>query len=382
MRRFNFDSALSASPHLPLSVGVPREVKNWEHRVALTPSGAEQLTRDGSTVLVETGAGLGSGFTDAQYREAGATILDDAASVWKEADLILKVKEPLPQEWPHMRAGQILFTYFHFAADEELTAAVQKSGCIAIAYETVQDANGNLPLLVPMSEVAGRMSVQQAAKYLEKTFGGRGVLLSGVPGVQRARVMVLGAGVVGANAAKMAAGLGADVALFDVNLDRLRYLEDVLPANVATLYSDSHQLREHLKRADVVIGSVLLPGKRAPKLVRREDLSSMQPGSVLVDVAIDQGGCFESSRPTTHESPTYIENDVIHYCVTNMPGGVPRTATLALTNATLPYARQIARLGWEQACEGSPALHKGLNIVAGNIVHSGVAEAFPALSYN
>jgi alanine dehydrogenase len=361
-----------------LQIGVPLEIKSWENRVALTPAGAEVLVRDGHSVLVESGAGVGSGFADEAYLEAGAHIAPDAESVWAQAGLILKVKEPLPQEWPLIRAGQVVFTYFHFAADEELTRAVQQSGCVAIAYETVQDANGTLPLLVPMSEVAGRMSVQQAAKYLERTFGGRGVLLSGVPGVERARVIILGAGVVGTNAAKMAAGLGADVMLFDVNLERLRYLSDVLPANVETLYSDPHTLRHHLKDADAVIGSILLPGKKAPKLVSRADLKTLQPGTVLVDVAIDQGGCFESSRPTTHDAPTYTEEGIIHYCVTNMPGGVPHTATLALTNATLPYVRQLAGKGWEKACGDNASLAKGLNIVAGEIVHSGVAEAFAA----
>jgi alanine dehydrogenase len=257
-----------------------------------------------------------------------------------------------------------------------LTNAVQDSKCIAIAYETVQEASGLLPLLVPMSEVAGRMAVQEAAKYLEKTFGGRGLLLAGVPGVPRAHVMVLGAGVVGSNAARIAAGMGADVTIYDVNLDRLRYLSDVLPANVETLYSDPHTLRDHLTRADVVIGSVLLPGKRAPKLVTREDLKRMQPGALLADVAIDQGGCFESSRPTTHDAPTFVEEGIIHYCVTNMPGAVPRTATLALTNATLPYVRQLARLGWQEATHQNAALQRGLNIVNGEIVHPGVKEAF------
>jgi alanine dehydrogenase len=360
-------------------VGVPREIKNWEHRVAITPSGTEVLINDGHTVLVETGAGLGSGFTDDDFIAAGARIVADAAEVWRIADIILKVKEPLPREWPHIRAGQVVFTYFHFAADEKLTQAVQQSGCVAIAYETVQDSSGALPLLVPMSEVAGRMSVQEAAKYLERTFGGRGVLLSGVPGVARARVMVLGAGVVGANAAKMAAGLGAEVSIFDINLERLRYLSDVLPANVETLFSDPQGIRDQLKLADVVIGSILLPGKRAPKLVQRRDLKTMKPGAVLVDVAIDQGGCFESSHPTTHDEPTYVEEGIIHYCVTNMPGGVPRTSTLALTNATLPYVKQLAKHGWQKACEKNAQLQKGLNIVAGDIVHPGVAEAFPAL---
>lgn len=357
-------------------IGIPREVKTWENRVALTPAGTETLVRDGHQVLLESGAGEGSGFSDAQYAATGAQAGQDVATVWQDADLIMKVKEPMPEEWPRMRQGQVLFTYFHLAADEALTRAVQKSGSVALAYETVQEESGVLPLLVPMSEVAGRMAVQEGAKYLEKTYGGRGVLLAGVPGVKPARVLVLGAGIVGANAARVAAGLGAHVTIYDINLERLRYLADVLPANVETVFSDPHQLRADLRHADVVIGSVLLPGKRAPKLVSRQDLKIMQPGAVLVDVAIDQGGCFESSRPTSHDAPTYQEEGIIHYCVTNMPGAVPRTATLALTNATLPYARQLAKHGWEKATQKLPALARGLNIVAGEIVHPGVREAF------
>ncbi|HEX8463028.1 MAG TPA: alanine dehydrogenase, partial [Abditibacterium sp.] len=340
------------------------------------PSGAALLHSDGHTVWLESGAGLGSGFSDADYQRAGAHIAPAAAPVWAKAELILKVKEPQPEEYPLMRAGQIVFTYFHFAASESLTRATQKSGVVAIAYETTQEDSGLLPLLVPMSEVAGRMAAQQAAKYLEKTWGGRGVLLSGLPGVPRARVMVLGGGVVGTGAAKIAAGMGADVALFDVNLERLRHLSEVLPPNVETLFSDPHLIREHLARADAVIGSVLLPGKRAPKMVRRADLKTMQSGAVLVDVAIDQGGCFESSRPTTHDEPTFIEENIIHYCVTNMPGAVPRTATLGLTNATLPFVRLLANEGWQAATEKNPALKRGLNIVDGEIVHPGVREAF------
>ena len=360
-----------------MTIGTPREIKTYEGRVALTPSGAHLLHEDGHTVLIESGAGLGSGFADAEYEAAGAQIVPDAAQVWAQSDLILKVKEPQPVEWPHLRVGQIVFTYFHFAAGEPLTRAVQKSGVVAIAYETVQEQSGLLPLLVPMSEVAGRMAAQEAAKYLEKTFGGRGVLLSGLPGVPRTRVMVLGGGIVGTNAAKVAAGMGAEVALFDINLERLRHLSEVLPPNVETLFSDPHLIREHLRRADVVIGSVLLPGKRAPRMVRRADLPIMQPGAVLVDVAIDQGGCFESSRPTTPDEPTFIEEGIIHYCVTNMPGAVPRTATLGLTNATLPFARLIANQGWQAATEKNHALKCGLNIVDGEIVHPGVREAFP-----
>ncbi|MBW3635031.1 MAG: alanine dehydrogenase [Armatimonadetes bacterium] len=358
-----------------MKIGIPHEIKSYENRVALTPAGAEILAQDGHQILVESGAGLGSGFSDSQYERAGACICD-AARVWAQSDLICKIKEPQPSEWPSMRAGQIVFTYFHFAADEALTRAVQASGSVAIAYETVQESNGLLPLLVPMSEVAGRMAIQEGAKYLEKTFGGRGMLLSGVPGTPRANVMILGAGIVGANAAQIASGMGASVTLFDVNLPRLRALSEVLPPNVETLFSQPQSIRDYLTRADVVIGSILLPGKLAPKLVRREDLKTMQSGAVMVDVAIDQGGCFETSRPTTHDAPTFVEEEIIHYCVTNMPGAVPRTSTLALTNATLPFVRQIASQGWKSACEQNAALQKGLNIVEGRIVHPGVVEAF------
>lgn len=357
-----------------MKIGIPREIKSFENRVALTPAGVEILASDGHDVLVQTGAGLGSGFSDAQYEKAGARV-GAAAAAW-DSDLVCKIKEPQPSEWPLMRAGQVVFTYFHFAADEALTRAVQASGCVAIAYETVQEPGGLLPLLVPMSEVAGRMAIQEGAKYLEKTFGGRGLLLSGVPGTPRAHVMILGAGIVGANAAQIAAGMGASVTLFDVNLPRLRDLSEQLPPNVETLFSQPASIRDYLTRADVVIGSILLPGKRAPKLVRREDLKTMQSSAVMVDVAIDQGGCFETSRPTTHDAPTFVEAKIIHYCVTNMPGAVPRTSTLALTNATLPFVRQLAGRGWKRACEENLALQKGLNIVAGEIVHPGVAEAF------
>ncbi len=358
-----------------MKIGIPHEIKSYENRVALTPAGAEILCHDGHEVHVESGAGLGSGFSDAQYQKSGAQI-GDAQGVWANADLICKIKEPQREEWPLMRSGQIVFTYFHFAADEALTRATQNSGCVAIAYETVQEPSGLLPLLVPMSEVAGRMAVQEGAKYLERTFGGRGMLLSGVPGTPRANVMILGAGIVGANSALIAAGMGASVTLFDVNLPRLRALSETLPPNVETLFSQPQIIREYLSRADVVIGSILLPGKRAPKLVRRDDLKTMQSGAVMVDVAIDQGGCFETSRPTTHDAPTFVEEEIIHYCVTNMPGAVPRTSTMALTNATLPFVRQIANHGWREASEKNLALQKGLNIVEGEIVYPGVAEAF------
>ena len=305
-------------------VGVPNEIKTHESRVALTPVGVEELTRCGHAVLIQAGAGQGSGISDEQYAQHGAAIVPAAADIWKNADLIVKVKEPLPVEWPLMRPGQVVFTYFHFAADERLTRAVMQSGVTAIAYETIKDAKGTLPLLTPMSEVAGRMSIQEGAKFLERPFEGRGILLGGVPGVLPANVVIIGGGVVGANAAKVAAGLGASVAILDINLDRLRYLDDVMPKNVTTLFSDRHNIRDSLKRADLVIGAVLIPGARAPYLVRREDLGRMNPGSVIIDVAIDQGGCVETSRPTTHANPTFIVDDVVHYCVTNMPGAVGR----------------------------------------------------------
>ena len=357
-------------------VGVPREIKANENRVALVPAGAESLAGDGHTVLVEQGAGLGSGFSDDAYRTAGAQIATAADEVWGKGELILKVKEPIEPEWPKMRKGQVLFTYFHFAAAEALTKAVVRSGCVAIAYETVQLATGELPLLTPMSEVAGRMAVQEGAKYLEKVFGGSGILLGGVPGVLPAEVLIIGGGVVGTNAAKMAAGLGAHVTLLDVSLDRLRYLSDVLPPNVELLYSNRHNILDQLKRADLVIGAVLLPGAKAPNLVKRADLKLMKPGSVIVDVAVDQGGCIETIRPTTHDQPTYVVDGIIHYAVANMPGGVPRTSTLALTNATFSYAKRLARLGWKQACRQDPALALGLNVVEGKVVYPGVAEAF------
>jgi alanine dehydrogenase len=357
-------------------VGVPKELKTAEHRVALVPAGVESLVGDGHTVLVEEGAGVGSGFADAAYRAAGAELVPRAADVWARADMVVKVKEPVEAEWPCLRRGQVVFTYFHFAASEALTRAVIAAGIVAIAYETVQLASGELPLLTPMSEVAGRMAVQEGAKYLEKVYGGSGVLLGGVPGVLPAEVLILGGGTVGTNAAKMAAGLGAHVTLLDLSLDRLRYLADVLPPNVDLLYSNRHNLLEQLRRADLVIGAVLLPGAKAPKLVRREDLKLMKPGSVIVDVAVDQGGCIETSRPTTHENPTYVVDGIIHYAVANMPGGVPRTSTLALTNATFPYAKRLARYGWREACKRDRALFLGLNVIEGQVVYPAVAEAF------
>ena len=315
----------------PFTIGVPKEVKIDEYRVAMIPVGVEELTRVGHVVLIERGAGQGSGIDDEQYAAHGAEIVDSAKEIWQRADLIVKVKEPMKQEWPLMRDGQIVFTYFHFAADKKLTEAVMKSGITAIAYETIRDKNGALPLLTPMSEVAGRMSIQQGAKYLERPFEGRGILLGGVPGVLPANVVILGGGIVGANAAKVAAGLGANVVILDVNLDRLRYIDDVMPPNVTTLYSDRHNILDCITRADLLIGAVLIPGARAPFLVKRDDLKRMPKRSVIIDVAIDQGGCIETSRPTTHSKPIYIEEDVVHYCVTNMPGAVGRTSTYALT---------------------------------------------------
>src|SRR6185436_4230209 len=318
----------------------------------------------------------GSGFADSMYTEVGATIGPDAATVWREADMIMKVKEPIEPEWKHMKRDQVIFTYFHFAADERLTRAHMDSGAICIAYETVELPSRELPLLTPMSEVAGRMAVQEGAKYLEKIYGGRGVLLGGVPGVAPGKVVILGGGIVGINAAKMAAGLGAKVTVLDLSLERLRYLSDVMPANVTLIYSNRHNILEQISTADLVVGAVLIPGAIAPKLIRRGDLKTMQPGAVIVDVAIDQGGSVETIHATTHENPTYVVDGIIHYGVANMPGGVPRTSTLALTNATFPYALKLANLGWKQALAESVPLRKGLNIVDGKVVYPGVAEAF------
>jgi alanine dehydrogenase len=357
-------------------IGVPKEIKTNENRVALVPAGAESLVSDGHTVLVERGAGMGSGFGDTTYERAGAKIVADAAGVWGQAEMILKVKEPIEVEWPLLRKGQVVFTYFHFAASEPLTKAVIKSGCVAVAYETVQLPSGELPLLTPMSEVAGRMAVQEGAKYLEKIYGGSGILLGGVPGVLPAWVVVIGGGVVGTHAAKMAAGLGARVTLLDLSLERLRYLEDIMPANVSLLHSNRHNILDEIARADLVIGAVLLPGAKAPKLVRREDLKLMKQGSVIVDVSVDQGGCIETIHATTHDNPTYVVDGVVHYGVANMPGAVPRTSTLALTNATFPYARRLARDGWKKACKDDTALSRGLNVVAGKVVYRAVADSF------
>src|SRR5512134_1058767 len=359
-----------------MRIGVPKEIKTNENRVALVPAGTEALVAAGHDVYVEQGAGLGSGFGDQAYVAAGAAIVPTAAEVWARTDMIMKVKEPIEPEWSRMRPGQMIYTYFHFAADEALTKAVIASGAVAVAYETVQLPSGELPLLTPMSEVAGRMAVQEGAKYLEKHYGGSGILLGGVPGVAPGRVVIIGGGVVGTNAAKMAAGLGAHVTILDISLERLRYLSDVLPANVDLVYSNRHNILDAIKRADLVVGAVLLPGAKAPHLVKRADLKLMKPGSVIVDVAVDQGGCVETIKPTTHENPTYFVDGILHYAVANMPGGVPRTSTLALTNATLKYALKLARDGWRKACREDRSLALGLNVVEGKVVYPGVAEAF------
>ena len=357
-------------------IGVPKEIKRDEYRVAMLPVGVEELTRAGHRVLVQAGAGLGSGIPDELYLEHGATLVEEAGAIFAEAELVVKVKEPLASEWPMLRPGQVVFTYFHFAADRELTEAILASGCTAVAYETLRDDQGRLPLLTPMSEVAGRMSIQEGAKYLERPQMGRGILLGGVPGVAPANITILGGGVVGANAAKVAAGFGANIGLLDINMDRLRYLDDVMPPNVDCLFSDRHTIREQLRRADLVIGAVLIPGAKAPCLIEREDLRHMQPGSVIIDVAIDQGGCVETSRPTTHSEPIYVVDGVLHYCVTNMPGAVGRTSTYALCNVTLPWVMRIAEHGCEAAARASRPLARAVNIVAGEVTNRAVAQTF------
>lgn len=356
-------------------VGVPKEIKDNEYRVALVPAGAKELVRRGHTVVVETGAGLGVGIDDSAYTRAGAEIGATAAEVYERAQLIVKVKEPLKQEWPHIHENHLLFTYFHFASSQELTDAMVKCKARCIAYETVTGPGGH-PLLTPMSEIAGRLSVQQGAKYLEKPMGGRGTLLGGVPGVKAARIMVIGGGVVGSNAAKIAAGMGARVTILDVNLERLRYLDDVMPRNVSTLFSNELNVMEQLSSSDVVIGGIYISGARAPRIIRRDHLSLMPRGAVLVDVAIDQGGCFETSRPTTHSAPIYEEEGIIHYCVANMPGAVARTSTFALTNATQPYVIKIASMGWPDCVSFDEDLRNGVNVAKGKVTHAGVAEAF------
>ncbi len=358
-----------------LKIGVPTEIKAQENRVALTPAGAERLVRAGHAVWVQSGAGLGSGFEDAAYEAVGARIAADAPQVFAQAELVLKVKEPLASEWKLLREGQILFTYLHLAASRPLTDALVASGAQCFAYETLE-VGRHLPLLTPMSEVAGRMAIQAGAKFLEKPMGGSGILLGGVPGVKRARVLVLGGGVVGTNAARMACGLGADVTIMDLDLERLRYLDEVMPANCRTVYSTPLAIREHLVHADLVIGAVLIHGAAAPRLVRRADLSTMKPGSVIVDVAVDQGGCVETCRPTTHAEPTFVVDGVVHYCVANMPGAVPRTSTMALTNATLSWTLALAERGAARAVRESAPLASAANVLAGRITCAGVAEAF------
>ena len=339
------------------------------------PVGADVLVRAGHEVLIEADAGIGSGFPDEAYTKVGAKIVSSAEEVFSKSDLLIKVKEPQPQEIKLFHSGQIVFTYLHLAASKELTEACLKSGITGIAYETIKDKAGRLPLLTPMSEIAGKMSIQEGAKYLEKPMRGRGILLGGVPGVPAANVVVFGAGIVGTNAAKVAAGLGSNVVLMDINLERLRYLDDVMPANVSTIFSDPHTVRDHLVQADLVIGAVLIPGAIAPRLVTRKDLSMMKAGAVIVDVAIDQGGCFETSRPTSHQQPTYDVDGIIHYCVTNMPGAVGRTSTMALCNATLPYAVKIANQGFEKTAKDDPGFAEGINVIGGKVTHPAVANS-------
>jgi len=357
-------------------VGVPKEIKTDEYRVGIVPAGVEFLVLHGHEVLIETDAGVGSGIDNEQYTAAGAQLVDGPEDVYGRAEMIVKVKEPLASEHKIIREGQVLFTYFHFAASRELTDAVLATGSVAIAYETVRSADGALPLLTPMSEVAGRLAIQEGAKCLERPMGGRGTLLSGVAGVEPAHIMILGGGVVGTNAAKIAAGFGARVNIFDINVDRMRYLDDIMPANVNTVMSNPTNIRDRLRDADLVIGAVLIEGAKAPKLVSRDDLKRMKPGSVIVDVAIDQGGCFETSKPTTHSDPTYVVDGIVHYCVANMPGAVARTSTYALTNATTPYMVKLADLGWEKATAEDTGLAHGVNMVDGNVTNEAVAETF------
>lgn len=357
-------------------IGVPKEIKNNENRVGMTPAGVAELVKHGHTVYVQQTAGANSGFADEDYVNAGARMLPTIEEVYAAAEMIVKVKEPIAPEYKLIRHGQVVFTYFHFAADRALTEAMIESGGICIAYETVELPDRSLPLLIPMSEVAGRMSVQEGARFLEKPQGGKGKLLGGVPGVRPARVLILGGGIVGCNAAQMAAGMGAEVMITDINLARLRYLSEVLPKNVKTLYSSTHNIRMELPTVDLVIGSVLIPGDKTPHLITRDMLPLMKPGTVLVDVAIDQGGCFETSHPTTHSEPTYVVDGIVHYAVANIPGAVPFTSTMALTNATLPYTVALANKGWQKACKDDPALALGVNVAGGKVVYKAVADVF------
>lgn len=357
-------------------IGVPKEIKNNENRVALTPAGVAEFKKHGHRVYVQKSAGENSGFSDKAYAEAGAELLPTIEAVYEIAEMIIKVKEPIVSEYPLIRKDQLLFTYFHFASSEPLTYAMMERKAVCLAYETVEKSDHSLPLLVPMSEVAGRMAIQEGAKYLEKPMKGKGILLGGVPGVAPAKVVVLGGGIVGTQAAKMAAGFGAQVTILDVSLPRLRYLSDVMPANVITVMSNHYNVRDAIASADLVIGAVLIPGAKAPHLITRDMLKIMSPGTVVVDVAVDQGGCIETCSPTTHENPTFIIDDIVHYCVANMPGAVPYTSTLALTNATLPYALQLANKGWKKACAENEELKKGLNVAHGKILYKGVADAW------
>ena len=357
-------------------IGVPKEIKNNENRVAATPSGVAELTKRGHTVYVQATAGEGSGFSDEEYVDAGAKIMPTIEETYAIAEMIMKVKEPIEPEYNLIKEDQLLFTYFHFASYEPLTKAMIANKSVCLAYETVEKADRSLPLLVPMSEVAGRMATQKGANYLEKPLGGRGILLGGVPGVLPAKVLVLGGGIVGTQAAKMAAGLGADVTIMDINLKRLRELDDIMPANVNTMMSNEYNIRKMITSHDLIIGAVLIPGAKAPHLITRDMLKDMKPGTVLVDVAVDQGGCIETCKPTTHENPTFVIDGVLHYCVANMPGAVPYTSTLALTNATLPYAIQLANKGWKKACQENKELVPGLNVIKGDVVYDAVAEAF------
>lgn len=357
-------------------IGIPKEIKNNESRVGMTPAGIFELVHNNHTVYVQSGAGEGSGFSDEDYKKVGAVILDTIGQVYAMSEMIVKVKEPIKEEYGLVQKRQVVFTYFHFASSEPLTEAMIESKAICIAYETVEDKDGSLPLLTPMSEVAGRMAIQQGAKYLEKPKKGRGVLLGGVPGVPPGRVLVLGAGVVGIQAAKMAAGLGAHVTILDINMKRLRYVNDVMPSHVVTEFSNEYNIRKHVKTHDLIIGGVLVKGAKAPNLITRDMLKTMHPGAVIVDVAVDQGGCVETTRPTTHEDPIYIIDDVVHYSVANMPGAVPYTSTVALTNVTLPYVLALANKGWKKACTDDPSLNKGLNIAHGEVVYKEIIEAF------
>ena len=366
----------SRKNNLTMIIGVPKEIKTNENRVALTPGGAYELVKRGHKVFVQSSAGEGSGFSDKEYREAGAKMTRDIESTYSKVEMIMKVKEPIKKEYNLVKKDQLLFTYFHFASYKPLTQAMIKSKGVCLAYETVELPDRSLPLLIPMSEVAGRMAIQEGAKYLEKPMKGRGVLLGGIPGVAPGKVLVLGGGIVGTQAAKMAAGLGANVTILDISLPRLRYLADVMPANVSTMYSNEYNIKELIQTHDLIVGAVLIPGAKAPNLITRKMLKLMRPGTVLVDVAVDQGGCFETTKPTTHKDPIYIIDDVVHYSVANMPGAVPYTSTIGLTNATLPYALKLADMGWKKACQADHSLKLGLNVINGKVVYKGVADAF------